>query len=76
MYPWEVHVAECGFEGCKWLGFFNAIGDIQDIKRVNADFESSTTMLEFQEWMPIRVLSNEQWEVDTDRCKNDETSKN
>ena len=52
MYPWEVHVAECGFEGCKWLGFFNAIGDIQDIKRVNADFESSTTMLEFQEWMP------------------------
>ena len=24
MYPWEAHVVERGFEGCKWLGRFNA----------------------------------------------------
>ena len=45
MYPWEAHVAESGFEGCKWLGCFNGRGVIQDIKQVNADVESSTTML-------------------------------
>ena len=32
MYPWKAHVAEHGFEECKWLGHFNARGDIQDIK--------------------------------------------
>ena len=37
MYHWEAHVLEHGFEGCKWLGRFNARGDIEDIKRVNAD---------------------------------------
>ena len=56
--PWEALTClKFGLEGCKWLGRFNARGDIEDIKRVNADFESSTTMLEFQEWMPIRVLT-------------------
>ena len=56
MYPWEAHVAESGFEGCKWLEPFNTRGVIQDIKRVHADVENSTTMVEFLEWMPIRVL--------------------
>mgnify|MGYP007132917059 FL=1 len=28
MYPWETHVLERGFEGCKWLGRFNATRDI------------------------------------------------
>ena len=32
MYPWEAHVSERGLEECKWLGCFNARGDIQDIK--------------------------------------------
>ena len=73
MYPWKAHVAEHGFEECKWLGHFNARGDIEDIKRVNANVESSTTMLEFQEWMPIRVLTRckTKWEVDPNKCKND-----
>ena len=46
MYPWEAHVSERGFEGCKWLGHFNSRGDIQDIKRTNANVERSTKMVE------------------------------
>ena len=63
-YPWEGHVSECGFERCKWLGYINAKGHIQDIKHTNADVESSTTMVKIQEWMPIRVLTRckKQWE--------------
>ena len=64
MYRWEAHVLERGLEECKWLGCFNARGDIQDIKRSNVDADISTTMVEFQEWMPIRVLTRckKQWE--------------
>ena len=58
MYSWEADVAERGFEGCKWLGRFYGRGVIQDIKRVNVDVEASTTMVEIQEWMPIRVLNS------------------
>ena len=56
MFHWEIWCGKSGFEGCKWLGHFNARGVIQDIKRVNADAKSSTTTVEFQEWMPIRGL--------------------
>ena len=46
--PWEALTClKFGLEGCKWLGRFNAIVDIQDIKRANADVESSTTTVGF-----------------------------
>ena len=54
----------------------NAIADIYDIIRPNVDIESSTTMVEFQEWRPIKVLTKreKQW-GDPSKCKNDVVSK-
>ena len=76
MYTWEAHMAEPSFRGCKGLGHFNARGVIHDIKRVNASVESSTTLVEFHEWMSIGVLTRSRWEkVDLVKCKNDEASK-
>ena len=57
MYPWEGHVLERAFEKYKWLGCFIAREDIHDIKWANADALSYTTMVEFQEFMPIRMLT-------------------
>ena len=65
----EGHVSKRAFERYKWLGCFNTRGHIQDIKRTNADVASSTTMVEFQEWMPIRVLTGckKQWGIESHR---------